>query len=212
MPTIVAPAVSAAAFDPPQFEVTDFGNLSGMVDEFGNGSGFGGLGMGSGQGGNIGGMNIKARRLGVVLDVSGSMNEEIMEVRKEIRRDFSRAVVVEVVGCRLDWSGEDPSFDPGDSQNAPPLGKHAESVNGAVQMLIARARVDAIFWFSDLNDAQTKAGRERLAHLLGAHFGSERNPVKFYVQSVDREPSEALASLAKRSGGATKVKAYTTDD
>ncbi|NOX99720.1 MAG: hypothetical protein GXP30_08340, partial [Verrucomicrobia bacterium] len=72
----------------------------------------------------------------------------------------------------------------------------------------ASTNVDAIFWFSDLMDNQSKLGLQRLSHLLGTQFGSERRPVKFYVQSVDKEPEASLAGIAKRSGGATKVEKF----
>ena len=204
---VVAPAVSPVAFAP-TFEVTDSGELPGAAIGLGDAFGYGGSGsgMGGGESGSIGGMRVKARRLGVILDTSGSMNEEIKAVRKEIRRAFSQASVVEVTGCRLDWDGENPHFDAKKSKLK--YATTAKTVTEAAEMLIVDRRVDAIFWFSDLNDPHTKDGTDRLSHLLGTNFGSERRPVKFYVQSVDREPTEILAGIATRSGGASKVQSY----
>lgn len=88
------------------------------------------------------------------------------------------------------------------------MARNADSVVEAVEILVAAGKVDAIFWFSDLQDSQSEAGLQRLSHLLGTYFGSGRRPVKFYVQSVGRDPNPTLAGIAKRSGGATKVESF----
>lgn len=191
------------------FDVSDVSYLPTSMIGFGNGVGKSGAGTGAGdRTGSIGGMKIKSRRLGVVLDVSGSMDRQIRAVRVELRKSFSTARVVEVVGCSLDWNKEDPGFDLQKAKMGARFKKNADSVVEAVEILITSANVDAIFWFSDLMDTQTKAGEQRLANLLGTRFGSDRRPVKFYVQSVDREPSPALTGIAKRSGGGVKVKKF----
>ena len=208
MDPMLAPALSPIAFTP-KFDVAEDGSLLGSMAGFDNGSGLGSLGNGTGGGngnGMVGGMRIKSRRLGVILDVSGSMNDEIREVKKDIKRNFNRATVVEVSGCRLDYDGDSPQFDATTSKiDYKPI---AKSVTDAAEMLVADRKVDAIYWFSDLNDPHTKAGTERLSHLLGTHFGSERRPILFYVRSVDREVPQALESIARRSGGAVKVESY----
>lgn len=212
MDTVLAPAISPIAFTP-QFEISEAGDLLGTVEGFDSGVGLAGIGQGSGGGngdGMIGGIRVRSRRLGVILDVSGSMSDEIREVKKDLKKNFSSATVVEVSGCRLDFDGDDPRFDPAKSKIS--YKKSAISVTEALEMLIADRRVDAIYWFSDLNDPHTKAGNERLSHLLGTHFGSERRPVIFYVRSVDREVPETLAGIAKRSGGAVKVEKYVIEE
>ena len=209
--TMVITSSAVAPMTLPNFDYSDVSYLPSSMIGFGAGTGFSGEGIGAGTGtrsGMIGGMKIKARRLGVVLDVSGSMDRQIRAVRREIRKNFSTATVVEVVGCSLDWREGDPSFVLKKGKDRIRFKRDADSVVEAVEMLIAALNVDAIFWFSDLMDLQTEAGEQRLSHLLGTQFGSERRPVKFYVQSVDIKPSPALAGIAKRSGGTTKVESF----
>lgn len=206
---IVAPSVSPVVFAPPQFDTASVADFSGAMVGLDTGLGYGASGAGTGgatESGTIGGMRVRSQRLGVVLDVSGSMSEQIKAVRRELRQSFTRATIVEVSGCRLDYDGEVPQFEL--SKSKIELEKEAKSVNEAIEMLIVKHRADAIYWFSDLNDQHTKDGTDRLSHLLGVFFGSDRRPIKFYVHSVDRNPSEKLEGIAKRSGGATKVKAY----
>ncbi len=208
---VVVGSRSSAPVFVPDFDLADDGALPAAMVGFSTGFGSRSAGSGAGGGGgggSIGGMKIKSRRLGVILDVSGSMDEQIRAVRREIRKHFSSASVVEVVGCSLDWSGEDPGFDLEKARGRVRMEKNADSVVAAVEILIAAGKVDAIFWFSDLQDSQSEAGLQRLSHLLGTNFGSERRPVKFYVQSVGRDPSARLAGIAKRSGGATKVDSF----
>ncbi len=207
--TMVITSTALAPVSLQEFDVSDVSFMPATMIGFGSGAGVSGEGDGAGvRIGNIGGMEIKSRRLGVVLDVSGSMDAQIRAVRREIRKNFSSATVVEVVGCSLDWSEDDPSFDLKKSKGRVRFKKNADSVVEAVEILIASTNVDAIFWFSDLMDNQSKPGLQRLSHLLGTQFGSERRPVKFYVQSVDKEPEASLAGIAKRSGGATKVEKF----
>jgi len=213
---VIVPNVSHVAFDTPQFDSSEMADLSGVMIGLDTGLGLGASGAGTGEAtesGTIGGMNVRSRRLGVILDVSASMSEQIKAVRKELRKSFSRAVIVEVAGCRLDYDTDDEDakeiFDP--SKSKIEMKQKAGTVTEAVEMLVVRHRADAVYWFSDLNDARTKAGLDRLSQLLGTHFGSERRPVKFYVQSVDEAPDEKLEGIATRSGGATKVKAYDVD-
>lgn len=210
---VVAPNISQVVFDSPQFDRSEMANLSGVMIDLDSGLGYAASGAGTGEAtesGTIGGMNVRSRRLGVILDVSGSMSEQIKAVRKELRKSFSRAHIIEVGGCRLDYETKQEVFDP--SKSTIELERETKSVVDAVEMLVVKHRADAIYWFSDLNDARTKAGLDRLSQLLGTHFGSERRPIKFYVQSVDEAPDAKLEDVAIRSGGATKVKAYSTDN
>ena len=95
----------------------------------------------------VGGMKVKAKALGVILDVSGSMKEKLPEVKREIRRAFRQAKTVDVEGCRLDWNSPDESVD-----RKVRLKGSADSVIEAVEMLVIDGRVDALYWFSDLQD------------------------------------------------------------
>ena len=204
--TMVITTSALSPINLPEFDVSDVSYMPASMIGFGVGAGNSGKGTGAGDKvGSIGGMKITSRRLGVVLDVSGSMDAQIRAVKNEIRKNFSSSTVIEVVGCSLDWREKDPSFDFKKSKGTVRYKKNAGSVAEAVEILIAHTNVDAIFWFSDLNDPRSKEGLQRLSHLLGTQFGSDRRPVKFYVQSVDEEPDATLIGICKRSGGLTKI-------
>lgn len=186
-------------------EVTRFDNglagLEGIGPGFG--AGIGETGAGSGREGGsmkIGRMEVRSMRLGVILDVSGSMERILPEVRSEIRKGFSSAEIVNVEGCRLDWrpvEGEDP-------RRRVTVKRQASSVIEAVEMLTLGAKVDAIYWFSDLQDGETEQGLARLGQLLRLD-GSKGQRVKLYVRSLQSPPRRELAMIIRASGGAVQA-------
>lgn len=203
MKPIVAP-VSAVSLAVPEFATATTSNMPGLnlglQPGNGNGYGLGGRGYGRVRNVQVGSMAVKAARLGVVLDVSGSMTEKLPKVRKELRKQFKAASVVEVKGCSLSWDGK-ISFDLEQSRKFAKSKSRADTVLEAIEILIAADRVDAIFWYSDLQDAQNREGLLRLSHLLGTLEGKGRRPVRLYVRSVQVDPSDALMKIVKRSGG-----------
>ncbi len=185
-------------------EVATFDN--GLAGLDGIGPGFGsGFGTGLGSGGQAGSMRIgrievRSMRLGVILDVSGSMESLLPEVKREIRKGFSSAEIVNVEGCRLDWrpvEGEEPP-------DRIKVKREARTVIEAVEMLVLGAKVDAIYWFSDLQDGETEEGVARLADLLRID-GSKGQRVKLYVRSLQNPPRRELATVIRASGGAIQA-------
>lgn len=187
---------------------------NGMIDGFGFGSGFGsGNGAGNGFGPGIGEMGgsakigkiaVKAQRLGVVLDTSGSMQDDLPKVKREIRRGFRDAETVEVVGCHLRLAG---ALLDQDANRKIKLRREAGSVLEAIEMLVVDGKVDAIYWFSDLLDGEDANGLAKLAEFLRIEEARAGRSVKLYVRSLQREPSEELRSIIKRSGGEIDVDA-----
>ena len=147
----------------------------------------------------VGGMKVKAKALGVILDVSGSMKEKLPEVKREIRRAFRQAKTVDVEGCRLDWNSPDESVD-----RKVRLKGSADSVIEAVEMLVIDGRVDALYWFSDLQDGESEAGLARLRELLRVDQGKAKT-VRFYIRTLEREPSRELATIVRATGGAIQA-------
>jgi hypothetical protein len=178
---------------------------NGVTGLGGIGSGFGsgiGSGFGSGDGAGsmkVGDMTVKAMRLGVVLDVSGSMKEKLPEVKREVRRAFRQAKTVDVEGCRLDWKPSPESED-----RKVRLKSSAGSVIEAVEMLVIDGKVDAIYWFSDLQDGESGAGLARLRELLRVGQGGAR-AVRFYIRTLEQEPSSELAAIVRATGGAIQA-------
>lgn len=145
----------------------------------GQGSGLTGRGAGKGTGGNglregkIFGDNIKAERLGVIIDNSPSMVPYMEALKREIYRNFDNAKIVQAHGCQI-VTGSQPLF--------------------AFKNL-AREKVDVIYWFCDLQDAESLEGLKVLEKIL-----KDKN-IKLYIKSMDRPPNDELESIIRSSGG-----------
>jgi hypothetical protein len=145
----------------------------------------------------IGSLFIRARRLGVILDDSPSMTPFLPELRSEIRKNFRGSVFREVTGCFL---GETKGDKPG-----PQLFYYdPAAVMRAIRELVEDRKVDALFWFCDLQDGETEEALEELREVLGIGRTGKR-PVKFYVRSLDQKPSDELMQIIDRSGGEIDV-------
>lgn len=145
----------------------------------GSGSSLNGRGSGNGNGGNglkegkIFGSNIKAKKLGVIFDVSFSMNPYTEMVEKEIKKSFPNAIICYVDGCSID--------------------SQTKSIRAFEVLTIEN--VDAIYWFCDLQDPQTKDGLYFLQDLLKSH------KIKLYIKSMDKHPNSMLKSIISSTGG-----------
>ena len=163
-----------------------------------------GIGLGRGVmnfGGNfkgmaIGGMMVRSKKLGVVLDSSPSMTPHLPALRAEIRRNFRGSVFKEIKGCTLAaTNGRDATaivtfYDP-------------VAVMVGIKELVTEHKIDALYWFCDLHDQQTDAALDELEKMLTGGFPGRR--VRFYVRSVDLKPSKRLATIIDRSGGEVEV-------
>ncbi len=163
-----------------------------------------GLGLGRGKmnfGANfdgmaIGGMMIRSKKLGVVLDTSPSMTPYLPELRAEIRQNFRGSIFKEIKGCTLAaTNGRDSTsivtfYDPA-------------AVMMGIKELVTEHRIDALYWFCDLQDQQTDAALEELEKMLTGTFPGRR--VRFYVRSLDLKPSKRLEDIILRSGGEAEV-------
>jgi len=105
------------------------------------------------------------------------MNRHLGKLRKEIDQDFPGSLYREVVGCFLTWE-----------PNSTALGVF-DRVMLAVEDLLIVEEVDALYWFSDLQDPQSSAAIVRLGELL------QRSGAYFYVSSVDKRPGDELKKL-----------------
>jgi hypothetical protein len=193
-------ALSLTLSDVPSFDNGVTG-LEGIGSSFGSGFGNGGTGT-VGASMKVGKITVKAKTLGLILDVSGSMESYLPKVKRDVRKAFKDAKTVEVVGCRVDWT--EPVETAEDEKREIKLKGEAKSVIEAVEMLVGDGRADAIYWFSDLQDGETEAGLARLRDLLKLERGKAR-AVKFYIRSLGQEPSPELAAIVKASGGAVQA-------
>ncbi len=145
----------------------------------------------------IGKMFIRARRLGVILDDSPSMSPFLSDLRREIRRGFKGSVIREVTGCFLDVTN--PTKPPPQLFYYDPA-----AVMREFQDLIEKQKVDAIYWFCDLQDGETEDALLQLKSLLGTRRVGKR-PVKLFVRSLDQKPGDELLEIIKMSGGDVEV-------
>lgn len=193
-------ALSLTVSDVPSFD-NGVSGLEGIGSSFGTGFGNGGTGTVEASM-KVGKITVKAKTLGLILDVSGSMESHLPKVKREVRKAFKDAKTVEVEGCRVDWT--EPVETAEDEKREIKLKGEAKSVIEAVEMLVGDGRADAIYWFSDLQDGETEAGLARLRDLLKLERGKAR-AVKFYIRSLGQEPSPELAAIVEASGGAVQA-------
>lgn len=157
------------------------GKVSGVngYSSDGLGSILGGRGSGNGSGGNalnegkVFGSNIKAKKLGVLFDISFSMSPYTQMVEKEVKKSFPNAIVDYVDGCVI----------------APETRVFRAFENLAMQ------NVDAIYWFCDLQDPETKDGLYLLEKLL------VNKKIKLYIKTMDKHPNSELKSIISSTGG-----------
>ncbi len=126
--------------------------------------------------GTIGDITFESESLGVILDVSGSMTKFIDPLKKDIESDFSEPHYREAKGCALAWGLE-------------PISPKSDASILAIEDLLIVLKTDAIFWFSDLNDAQSPQALARLKWLF------DTSGAGFYVNSVKNKPSRDLEPL-----------------
>ena len=100
--------------------------------------------------------------------------------KKEIDKNFPGSHYREIYGCALTWKA------------APKALGQREQVILSMEDLIIVKKTDAIYWFSDLRDAQTASGLARLSELLS------RSGAAFYVSSVDQKPKDELEPLVTK--------------
>ena len=197
-------AITTAATSELSMTVPDLPSIDdGVLSLEGLGLGFGldtGFGTTEGSGSmQVGRIKVTAMRLGVILDVSASMEEELPKVRRDLNRAFRQAKTVDVEGCRIDWRAP-----PESELRRVSLKPKADSVIEAVEMLVVEGKVDAIYWFSDLQDGQSDEGIRRLGELLRISEG-RANAVRFYIRSLGQSPSPEMTAIVRASGGAIQA-------
>ncbi len=150
------------------------------------------------RGQSIGGMNVKGEKLGVILDISGSMSRYLDSLRTEINSRFEAPVFLEVEGCLLEESSFDAAEIRSPRSENPNL---RESVMNSIRELVEVHQVDSVYWFCDLQDERTEVA---LAELMTLAIGGGNTPRGFhlYVRSTDENPDPKLKNIIESSGGA----------
>jgi hypothetical protein len=188
----------------------------------GGGLGQGSSGSGTGRGrsgsGTIMGLNIASQRLGVLLDVSGSMHTILPEVLRQIDEQFGDYVLVLIPGCSVEARTSEGEFSRMDFETGaglylskslqaqfqalpftPFVGPYADG-GQAIEYIIGRLSVDSIYWFSDFQDRVTSERMAKLGQLL------EERRIKLYVHSVEARPHPVILHAVQQSGGSSQVK------
>lgn len=153
----------------------------------------------------------EVRELGVILDCSGSMAGVLPTLRDHIRNSFKEELaeddytyykpsnLLEIKGCSLVGTGalkdnliakSDEDAQTGGRFQRPGLDNLS-----AMLGLIEHRKVEAIYWYCDLQDGESPQALETLWDALYKH------KVKLIVHSNDRAPRPELARIIKESGG-----------
>lgn len=135
------------------------------------------------------GLSIAAEHLGVVLDISESMNRQLPNLRTALREKLPRTPVLHVDGCALEKPGPQATV----------RGGVASETVTAVDLLGRFAHASAILWISDLGDPPNRAGIEAMAGILSKH------EITLYVLSVKNRPGPAIRELVEVTEGAWKI-------
>ena len=139
--------------------------------------------------GKILGLEVHADSLGVVLDISESMQRSLPAVRVLLRDKLPKNPVLHVDGCAL----EKPA-----PQASVKNGVAAETVT-AVDLLGKFANASAILWISDMGDPPNRYGVEAMAETL------KRHGITLYLLSLKNEPGPSLRKLVEGTEGTWTV-------
>jgi hypothetical protein len=202
------------------FESIDLvGNTPGAIHDFGKGTGIGdGFGKGSNK---MFGMDVHAQKLGIILDISGSMFEILPKVGAEIRMKFPDAKVIFNEGCDFSY------YEGAKKMPQTPMRKffgaktrrlpewygivksagfehYADSdffddMSEAVTYLIKKTDVDGIWVFCDFEDPVDP----KAVSFLSQQFKTRNVP--FYMHSVEQSPKEGLIEICKQTQGAYTI-------
>lgn len=167
-------------------------------------------------------MNIFAKRLGVLLDISGSMLESLPAVIDQIDSSFNDYILILVNGCWVINPGESTAFvryqqaelhgeaailflNPGAHELLRRISRPAyfNSQADAGQALLAmaeRMNVDSIYWFADFQDTVQPRLMAEAADRLRARG------VRLYVQSIDARPHPSILAAVSRTGGSSQIR------
>lgn len=149
------------------------------------------------DGQSIGGLFVKGEKLGVILDVSGSMTRYLESLRAEIGSRFDSPVFLEVEGCFIEPS----LFDPAKVGQANPGNPYRrDSVMNAIRELVEIEQVDSVYWFCDLQDERTEEGLRELEQIVRGRSGKSPG-FHLYIRSTDEKPDEILDRIIRLSGG-----------
>ena len=130
-------------------------------------------------------VDIQAEHLGIVLDISESMNRALPTVKEVLRTKVPKTPVVHVDGCRL----EKPA-----PRAAVEAGTAPEPVT-AISALAEKAGADTILWISDQGDPHVRDGIIALDEILTKH------ELRIFIISLKNKPTPSLRKLTEGSRG-----------
>jgi hypothetical protein len=147
----------------------------------------------------IEGTVVQARRVSIVVDISGSMKLNNKQTTLYEHLQALQAADIVVVS-RTDTYGF------GVSSNWQPDGQYTNLLQSIESIVTSGSDADALFFFSDFYitgdwfDLSDQQGYEQLRQLLRKH------PRRLYLDSVEESPSKELIDIANQSGGGLIVR------
>jgi len=149
-----------------------------------------GHGSGMGQGVNIGGVTVSdGEKLGVVLDVSGSMTFILPPIRKTLADNFSSCVITEATNSFGQYM-QGGSGITGNMPNEPDLYRCCYK--------LLEQQVTAIYMFTDFEDGEDKKATDAMVEDL------RKAGVKLYLCYTEGPPYDKLIKYSQESGGECK--------
>ena len=128
---------------------------------------------------------VDARHLGIVLDISESMNPALPTVRTALREKVPQPPVVQVDGCRLEKPAPRAAM-----QN----GIAPEPIT-AIIALAEKAGADTVLWISDQGDPHVRDGIIALEDVLTEY------DLRLVIISLKNKPNPSLRKLTEGSRG-----------
>lgn len=135
------------------------------------------------------GIHVQAESLGVVLDISESMQRTLPAVRALLLDKLPKTPVLHVDGCALEKPGP----------RATVKGGVATETVTAVDLLGEFANATAVLWISDMGDPPNHAGIEAMVEMLNKHG------ITLYLLSLKNQPGPSLRKIVEGTEGTWKV-------
>lgn len=151
-----------------------------------------GSGVGSGRGTDtqtLGGISITKGVMIVVLDVSGSMTEYNLNLRKQIKEKFSDAIVIESNSATGNGFGITEESD---------LSPANDLYDAAYRGMKGRLFVASIYMLSDFEDGSDPSATEKFIQVL------REREIKLYLCYIKKKPYAKLLEYAQQHGDSEK--------
>ena len=135
--------------------------------------------------GEILGMKLTSGPLGIVLDVSESMNRSMPWIQQTLREKTPRNPVLHVDGCGIERPDPRPRI----------INGVAPETITAIRMLAEHSTANSILWITDMGDPPNRDGIESLRKVLAEH------ELQLFLISLKNKPSPSIRKAIEETEG-----------